>query len=447
MQGARRLGRISALVSLAFLAGCIGNAGSGSYSDTGEASEGDSYTVMAGDTLWGIARAHGLPLQSLIDANATIPAPYVLRVGQLVSLPRAEPSPAAAALEGSGPITGASYVVRSGDTFYEISRRSGIAVTPLAEANALTAPYAVQVGQVLIMPDVPRDPSFVQAVAQQAAAAPAGQAPADLAPAASGQTLPAQTTTGQTTTGPTVTTASVAPAAANDPLTADPASLEGTSGVGQPADLTGAAAAAQPSEVAVVEESQQAVVVETANGEAAVVAETQVVAQQGSGLSVPQGKPARSVALPVAAQANPPPPSNAALPAPPKRQGRLFDWPVAGKVISKFGPKKGGLHNDGINIAAPAGTPVRAAESGVVAYTGGDLKGFGKLVLIKHQDGYVTAYAHNSQVLVRRGETVRRGDVIARVGETGNVDTPQLHFEIRKEAKPVDPNGLMAGGG
>ena len=112
-------------------------------------------------------------------------------------------------------------------------------------------------------------------------------------------------------------------------------------------------------------------------------------------------------------------------------------------MVSSYGPKAGGLHNDGINIAAPKGSPVKAAENGVVAYVGAELKGFGNLVLIKHQGDYVTAYAHNDQILVKRGDIVRRGQTIARVGSTGSVDTPQLHFEIRKGSRAVEPTAEM----
>jgi murein DD-endopeptidase MepM/ murein hydrolase activator NlpD len=114
-------------------------------------------------------------------------------------------------------------------------------------------------------------------------------------------------------------------------------------------------------------------------------------------------------------------------------------WPVNGHVISHFGPKAGGLHNDGINIAAARGTRVRAAENGVVAYAGNELRGFGNLLLIRHGDGWVSAYAHNDRLLVGRGDSVRRGQAIALVGMTGNVATPQLHFELRRGANPVDP--------
>jgi murein DD-endopeptidase MepM/ murein hydrolase activator NlpD len=126
-------------------------------------------------------------------------------------------------------------------------------------------------------------------------------------------------------------------------------------------------------------------------------------------------------------------------PAPAPRGGERFLWPVKGQVISNFGPKKGGLNNDGINIAAPAGTSVIAADNGVVAYAGNELRGFGNLLLIRHADGWVTAYAHNEKLLVKRGEKVKRGQAIAQIGSTGNVSAPQLHFEIRKGTDPVDP--------
>jgi murein DD-endopeptidase MepM/ murein hydrolase activator NlpD len=116
-----------------------------------------------------------------------------------------------------------------------------------------------------------------------------------------------------------------------------------------------------------------------------------------------------------------------------------FRWPVKGRVISKFGSKPGGARNEGINIAVPEGTSVRAADGGVVAYAGNELKGYGNLVLIRHDGGWVTAYAHNRQLFVKRGDTVRRGDVIAKAGQTGSVESPQLHFELRKGATAVDP--------
>lgn len=125
--------------------------------------------------------------------------------------------------------------------------------------------------------------------------------------------------------------------------------------------------------------------------------------------------------------------------------GVQFRWPVRGRVISGFGPKPGGQQNEGINISVPEGTSVKAAEDGVVAYAGSELKGYGNLVLIKHADGWVTAYANNSALDVKKGDTVKRGQVIAKAGQTGNVNTPQVHFEIRKGSQPVDPSQHLAG--
>lgn len=132
-----------------------------------------------------------------------------------------------------------------------------------------------------------------------------------------------------------------------------------------------------------------------------------------------------------------------ALPEPPARTGSGFDWPVAGTIVSTFGPKERGLRNDGLNIAAPRGAPVRAAEDGVVAYAGDGLQGFGNLLLIRHADGWVTAYAHNDDMLVRRGDRVERGQMIARVGSTGSVTSPQLHFEVRRGRRALDPTGVL----
>lgn len=118
-----------------------------------------------------------------------------------------------------------------------------------------------------------------------------------------------------------------------------------------------------------------------------------------------------------------------------------FRWPARGRIIQAFKP--GG--NDGINIAVPEGTSVKAAESGVVAYAGSELKGYGNLILIRHPNGFVTAYANNSDIEVKRGETVKRGQTIAKSGQSGNVASPQLHFELRKGSTPVDPTQYLAG--
>jgi murein DD-endopeptidase MepM/ murein hydrolase activator NlpD len=122
-----------------------------------------------------------------------------------------------------------------------------------------------------------------------------------------------------------------------------------------------------------------------------------------------------------------------------------FRWPVRGKVVTSYGAKTNGKSNDGINVAVPEGTPVKAAEDGVVAYSGNELKGYGNLVLVRHSNGYVTAYAHASELLVKRGDPIKRGQVIAKSGQSGEVASPQLHFEIRKGSSPVDPLQFLNG--
>lgn len=122
-----------------------------------------------------------------------------------------------------------------------------------------------------------------------------------------------------------------------------------------------------------------------------------------------------------------------------------FRWPVRGRVITSYGAKTNGKQNDGINVAVPEGTPVKAAEDGVVAYSGNELKGYGNLILVRHANGYVTAYAHASELMVKRGDTIKRGQIIAKSGQSGEVGSPQLHFEIRKGSSPVDPLQFLNG--
>jgi len=128
---------------------------------------------------------------------------------------------------------------------------------------------------------------------------------------------------------------------------------------------------------------------------------------------------------------------------PPIRSGKIFNWPAKGPVVSAFGKKDTGFHNDGINIKLKSGTLIRAAENGVVSYVGNEMRSFGNLILISHADGYVTTYGHVDQTNVRKGETVRKGDVIATAGATGDVTTAQLHFEIRKNGTAKNPMRLL----
>lgn len=124
-------------------------------------------------------------------------------------------------------------------------------------------------------------------------------------------------------------------------------------------------------------------------------------------------------------------------------KGANFVWPTEGNVISSFGPKPNGLVNDGINIAAADGQPIWAAADGEVAYAGNELKGYGNMMIIRHAGGYMTAYAHASDMLVQKGMKVKQGDLIGYVGKTGDVSVAQLHFGIRQGKSPINPETLL----
>jgi murein DD-endopeptidase MepM/ murein hydrolase activator NlpD len=175
------------------------------------------------------------------------------------------------------------------------------------------------------------------------------------------------------------------------------------------------------------------------------------------------GPPRQAVANPSAAGAPPagasrPPPGNVAEMPPPGGKGTIdwgsaetaqansgrFPWPVRGRVLANYGGTVGGVRNDGINIAAPRGTPVRAIDSGTVAYAGNEVKGYGNLVLVKHANGWISAYAHLDDLSVKPGDKITAGEVIAKVGNTGGVAEPQLHFELRRGQKAVDPKEFLA---
>jgi murein DD-endopeptidase MepM/ murein hydrolase activator NlpD len=144
----------------------------------------------------------------------------------------------------------------------------------------------------------------------------------------------------------------------------------------------------------------------------------------------------RMRAEPDTATANP---AAAALP-----RGARFAWPLNGRILAGYGTAPDGSRNDGISIAAPRDTPVTAIEGGAVAYAGNELRGYGNLILIKHADGWISAYGHCDELLVKKGDQVHRGTVIAKVGATGNVNEPQLYFELRRGKQPVNPREFLA---
>jgi murein DD-endopeptidase MepM/ murein hydrolase activator NlpD len=149
-------------------------------------------------------------------------------------------------------------------------------------------------------------------------------------------------------------------------------------------------------------------------------------------------RPVPSAAEEARAEAAPPTAAGAPLP-----RGGHLPWPVQGRILAGYGVASGGAHNDGINIGAPRGAPVHAVDAGTVAYAGNELRGYGNLVLVKHANGTITAYAHCDELLVKQGDKVGRGQVIAKVGATGGVGEPQLHFELRRGKKAVDPREFL----
>lgn len=330
------------------------------------------------------------------------------------SLPRlANPDPASnppstattVELPADGVIT-----VRPGDTVYALARRYGVSARTIIESNRLSPPYLLHVGDRLFLPTprlhVVRSGDTLSEIARDY------RVDFRRLAALNGLRAPYEIRVGQKLRLPGAT--------------------DGSDG-GLVAARTPQAPRAEPAPAPVPRDPNQP------------------WSSDGS-LNFPtRGRTAGGVAIAQAPPPEPTPPAQqtgsseadraarTAVLTPPPRAGGRFLWPVEGRVISGFGPREGGLHNDGINIEAAHGATVRAADNGVVVYAGNELRGFGNLLLIKHADGWTTAYAHADRLLVRRGDRVTRGQAIATVGQTGNVDRPQLHFEIRKGPRPIDP--------
>ena len=308
------------------------------------------------------------------------------------------------------PAQGTTIIVGTSDTLDILARRYNVTPAAILQANGYRGPRALSPGQQLIIPR----PGAI-------AAAPATPAPVvkPVAAAASvhvvnhGDTLMGIARRNHITAGELARANGLEPSAKlkigmklNVPAKAAAVPVV------QPAVAQATPTAVPPvTKLAAVttDPQQKARLAQTTNVEEATVAETPVKATEATG----------------------------ALPT--------FRWPVRGKVITSYGAKTNGKANDGINLAVPEGTPVKAAEDGVVAYSGNELKGYGNLVLIRHANGYVTAYAHASEILVKRGDTIKRGQIIAKSGQSGEVASPQLHFEIRKGSTPVDPLQFLNG--
>ena len=320
---------------------------------------------------------------------------------------------------------GGSMTVYSGDTVYSVARRCNVSVRELIEANRLQAPYQINAGQVLRIPGGSGEYVVSRGDTLLVLARRLGVDFQTLA-RTNGKTPPYTIYVGEKLRVPGSYSggAQVArsPAAGGNGGTLVIASPNAPGGAKAPSRAPTTTMSRLPPDPAPLPAPPQA----------------QTQTAQADTAPAPEPRPS-GPAPSAQQQASLPPP------APPPLAGKGFIWPLRGEVLNEFGPLAKGQHNDGVNIAAPRGTPVRAAENGVVAYVGNELKGFGNLLLIKHADGWMTAYAHNDQLLVGKGEQVRRGQQIATVGSSGNVTQPQLHFELRRGTEAVNPNDYIKG--
>jgi murein DD-endopeptidase MepM/ murein hydrolase activator NlpD len=313
---------------------------------------------------------------------------------------------------------GTTIIVGTNDTMEGLSQRYGVTTADILKANGYKGPRALQPGQQLIIP--PR----------AVAVAPAAAAPKAVATAAPVAAAPSVHVVNRGDTLMSIAHRNRVPVAelakangidANSKLKLGqkitvPSAKSAAAPVGaQPAQ----AAAAQPGAVAAP--ATKMAVVEPAKEKARLAQATTTPEAAAAVTETPVKTAEATGALPT------------------------FRWPVRGRVVTGYGAKTNGKSNDGINVAVPEGTPVKAAEDGVVAYSGNELKGYGNLILVRHSNGYVTAYAHASELLVKRGETIKRGQIIAKSGQSGEVGSPQLHFEIRKGSSPVDPLQFLNG--
>ena len=356
-------------------------------------------TLLPGETLAAAAARAGASPGALAAANGIAPGEPPAP-GRTLTVP-----------------AGRTHAVRAGETLSAIARAYAVPLARVARANRLSAPYPLEIGdRVLIPPSPPR---------------------AALRPSAARAPDPARATAPRPSS-PSIKLMSEAPAA-------PPPTVEGRAhAYNLNIDaLLGAPSRRLPPRAASVGRSTSP---HTALSPAA----------SAHGKQAARSGPTGAAGAPATPPAAPFPRSNPAtsaptLPAPapaptPTAEARpiALVWPLSGRILSAFGAKPGGRFNDGINIAAASGTTVRAAADGTVAYAGSGVPAFGNLLLIRHEGGWLTAYAHLDALIVAKGDTVRSGQPIARAGATGEVDQPQLHFELRRGRIPIDPLRYLA---
>jgi murein DD-endopeptidase MepM/ murein hydrolase activator NlpD len=366
---------------------------------------GGDYVVAPGDTLAVVAERTNTPIRSLIDMNGLQP-PYGLAPGTRLALQQRS-----------------QYVVQPEDTLPDLAARYGVTQSELVSVNHLTPPYTLEAGQKLNIPSQ-NEASNLPAIAATAVPPPTPAGSVSSTP------LPAPPGTTPTVNAPTVTAPIV---------TAPTATTNGVNSATLPAPTVTAPTVTAPTATVPKASQTQSATVPPPLPATPTAPVTSGTATTATKAKTPEEADAATEAALDAVEA-----AKEAGPAAGSGKG-AFVWPVQGKIIGAFGSSKDGLKNDGVNIAAPSGAPVVASADGTVAYAGNELRGFGNMILLRHDGGYVTAYAHNASLLVKKGDKVKRGQTIARVGATGAVFGPQLHFEIRKGTQPVDPMTFLGG--
>jgi murein DD-endopeptidase MepM/ murein hydrolase activator NlpD len=345
---------------------------------------------------------------------------------------------------------GTEITVREGETVYNLSRRYGVPVDAILRANNLSSPQSLSAGRRIVIP------TYVYSRSAKVSA-----------PDANAGVAAAKSSRGTVASAP----AEQAPVPRQMPqndvavLPQNPKQRETAPGEGQAREQAGAMAASKTGAIHVVQPGDSLQKIARHTG-ASVEAIKQANGLQsgliriGQKLVIPRESEQTAAATPAEVD---PVVTGASGPAqtseksaaladkigttvqeaavqPPESTGiGRMRWPVRGRIISSFRDQVGGSVNDGIDIAVPEGTSIKAAENGIVIYAGDGLKDFGNTVLIRHDDGLVTVYGHASEILVSRGDTVRRGQEIARSGMTGRAEMPKLHFEVRENSTPVNP--------
>jgi len=359
-----------------------------------------THKVEKGDTVYSIARKFDVAPDQLAKDNG-LKKPYVIHPGQTLKGPSSKAK---------------AYQVVSGDTLFAVGRRFSVSPQALAEANDISVDRGLRVGQKIVLPAGYKDKGPTTTTVRVPVAAPAPE-PAYVPPA------PAYVPPTPTRAPPAPRPAAPTPAPAT-PIYAPAPPVQPRPAPVTPPPAPAPVAAPPPAPVRTPEAPPISAVRPTAP---------------------PIGQPAPPAPM---ATAPPKPPSSAPviIPTTPTAsdaqisqlgKGR-FLWPIRGALISDFGPKGTGQRNDGVNIRAVPGEPVRAAAAGDVVYAGDQVPGFGNLVLVKHADGWVTAYGHLSRVDVKMQDKVTQGQQIGQAGSTGGVAEPQLHFEVRYAPTPAD---------